>query len=79
MPHMSGLELAKAIWGRWQYKPPLLIAVTGFGATEDRQRASEAGIDFHPGPAATKRLSGKTFQGNQAVFLSFLGYLNLAC
>lgn len=28
-------------------KTPLIIAVTGFGRDEDRQRSEEAGIDLH--------------------------------
>jgi CheY-like chemotaxis protein len=47
LPRMSGLEVAKVIRGRWPCKPPVLIAVTGFGMTEDRQRSCDAGIDFH--------------------------------
>ena len=47
LPHMDGLQLAKVIRLRWPYKPPVLIAVTGYGTTEDRRRSSEAGIDFH--------------------------------
>ena len=47
LPHMDGLELARIIRGRWPYKPPVLIAMTGYGATEDRCRSNEAGIDFH--------------------------------
>jgi CheY-like chemotaxis protein len=47
LPHMNGLELAKIIRGRWPDKPPVLIAVTGYGTTEDCHRSNEAGIDFH--------------------------------
>jgi CheY-like chemotaxis protein len=47
LPYMSGLELAKVIRGRWPYQLPLLIAVTGYGTTEDCQQCIEAGFDFH--------------------------------
>jgi len=47
LPHFDGLKVARAIRKRWPYKPPLLIAVTGYGTTEDRRLCNEAGIDFH--------------------------------
>ena len=47
MPGMSGLEVARRLralpWGR----AVLLVAQTGWGQEEDRQRAREAGFDLH--------------------------------
>lgn len=47
MPGMSGYEVARRIreqdWG----KRTLLIAVTGWGQAEDKQRSRDAGFDFH--------------------------------
>lgn len=47
MPGMSGYELARQIraedWGR----DALLIAVTGWGQQEDRERSRAAGFDHH--------------------------------
>ncbi|HUA24029.1 MAG TPA: PAS domain S-box protein [Steroidobacteraceae bacterium] len=47
LPDLSGYELAKHVrdssWGR----RTLLVAVTGWGQNEDRQRAYEAGFNHH--------------------------------
>jgi PAS domain S-box-containing protein len=47
MPKKNGYEVARAIrdapWGR----DILLVAVTGWGQTEDKRRAKEAGFDRH--------------------------------
>jgi CheY-like chemotaxis protein len=47
MPKISGYELARRIrsegWGR----DMLLIAVTGWGQSSDKQRAAEAGFNYH--------------------------------
>jgi PAS domain S-box-containing protein len=53
LPDLNGYALAKAIraspWGR----DVLLVAVTGWGQSEDRQRALDAGFDRHfPKPVA---------------------------
>jgi CheY-like chemotaxis protein len=47
MPGMHGWELAKRLRAMSLDKRPLLIAVTGHGREEDRQRSAEVGIDFH--------------------------------
>jgi CheY-like chemotaxis protein len=47
LPDMDGLEVARRIRQRWPYKPPVLIAVTGLGTTEDRRASNEAGVDLH--------------------------------
>ena len=47
MPGMNGYEVAKKIreqpWG----KSIVLVALTGWGQAEDRQRSREAGFDHH--------------------------------
>ena len=47
MPNMNGYEACRRIreqpWG----KKPAIIALTGWGQEEDRQRSKEAGIDHH--------------------------------
>ncbi|MGH8770048.1 MAG: CheR family methyltransferase, partial [Burkholderiales bacterium] len=47
LPAMSGYEVARRL--RWQsdFDKTLLIALTGYGQTEDRRLANEAGIDHH--------------------------------
>jgi two-component system, sensor histidine kinase len=64
MPGMSGYELARQIraeeWGR----NALLIAVTGWGQQEDRERSRAAGFDHH----LTKPVDPDTLQGLLAEF-----------
>jgi CheY-like chemotaxis protein len=47
MPRMNGFEAARKIreqpWGQQM----LLIALTGWGQAEDKQRTKEAGFDHH--------------------------------
>jgi len=45
MPKMNGYEVARRI--REYTAKPLLIAITGYGQAEDRQRSKEAGFDYH--------------------------------
>jgi CheY-like chemotaxis protein len=47
MPGMSGYELAKAIRQVPQLQATRLVALTGWGAKEDRERARDAGFDHH--------------------------------
>jgi signal transduction histidine kinase len=48
MPGMSGHDLARALRsGASARRPPLLVAVTGWGQPDDRRRTSEAGFDHH--------------------------------
>ena len=44
---MDGCELAQKIRERSDIRRPLFIAITGYGADEDRRRSAEAGIDLH--------------------------------
>ncbi|MGH8728386.1 MAG: chemotaxis protein CheB [Burkholderiales bacterium] len=47
LPGMNGYEVARRL--RWQpgFAETVLIALTGYGQTEDRRLANEAGIDHH--------------------------------
>jgi len=47
LPGMSGYELAGRLRDSAESKRPVLIAVTGYGQTDDRQRALDAGFDHH--------------------------------
>jgi two-component system CheB/CheR fusion protein len=47
MPKASGYDVARQIRGQAWGKDILLMAVTGWGQIEDRQRSVEAGFDHH--------------------------------
>jgi PAS domain S-box-containing protein len=47
MPGMDGYELARAIRALPHTRPPLLVAITGYGSAADRQKSREAGFDDH--------------------------------
>jgi signal transduction histidine kinase/CheY-like chemotaxis protein len=47
LPGMSGYDVARAVRGRASGRAPVLVAITGYGRDEDRQRAAEAGFDAH--------------------------------
>ncbi len=47
LPGMNGYELVERIRARAQKPMPALIALTGYGLEEDRQRALDAGFDAH--------------------------------
>jgi len=47
MPGMSGYDLAKSLRKMTLTQDMLLIAVTGFGSSEDRLRSRQAGFDHH--------------------------------
>ncbi|WP_233857017.1 PAS domain-containing hybrid sensor histidine kinase/response regulator [Paraburkholderia sp. HD33-4] len=46
LPDIDGYELARQLRRKGAAKP-LLIAITGYGQTEDRLRAQSAGFDYH--------------------------------
>jgi PAS domain S-box-containing protein len=46
LPEMDGYELARRLRGKGQ-KIPALVAITGYGQTEDRLKAQSAGFDHH--------------------------------
>jgi PAS domain S-box-containing protein len=45
LPSIDGHEVARRI--RAHTSKPVLIAMTGYGQTEDRQKSKEAGFDYH--------------------------------
>jgi PAS domain S-box-containing protein len=47
LPGMSGYEVARSLRQDPQFRDTLLVAVTGYGQEEDRQRSEEAGFDHH--------------------------------
>jgi CheY-like chemotaxis protein len=47
LPRMDGYEVARRIRASKGIRRPMLVAVTGYGAPEDRQRALDAGFDAH--------------------------------
>jgi CheY-like chemotaxis protein/two-component sensor histidine kinase len=47
MPGMNGYDVAQAIRDDRRLDQPLLVALTGWGGAEDRQRTSAAGFDRH--------------------------------
>ncbi len=47
MPGIDGYETARRIRERLADRAPMLVALTGLGQVQDRQRAEEAGFDLH--------------------------------
>src|SRR5262245_15128909 len=47
MPGMDGYELVRRLREVCITKPPLFVAVSGYGRDEDRARSLRAGIDLH--------------------------------
>lgn len=47
MPRMDGLEATRRIRALAKGQEPLIVAVTGWGQEADRQRTSDAGMDYH--------------------------------
>lgn len=47
MPELNGYELCQRLRDQSPGRPPLFIACTGWGQEADRERAHDAGFDFH--------------------------------
>jgi signal transduction histidine kinase len=47
MPGMNGYEVCRRIRRTAPHRPMLIVAVTGWGQEQDKQRAREAGFDCH--------------------------------
>jgi CheY-like chemotaxis protein len=47
LPGMSGYEVAAQLRADPRFRRTLLVAITGWGAEQDRRRAQEAGFDHH--------------------------------
>jgi CheY-like chemotaxis protein len=47
MPGMNGYQVAEAIRNDRRFDQPLLVALTGWGGEDDRDRTRAAGFDLH--------------------------------
>ena len=47
MPDMSGTEVAKELRRHQEVTGARIVALTGWGQAEDRQRTADAGFDDH--------------------------------
>jgi CheY-like chemotaxis protein len=47
LPGMNGYEVARRLRGTSGMERAILVALTGWGTREDRERSSEAGFDHH--------------------------------
>jgi CheY-like chemotaxis protein len=47
LPDMSGHDVARALRREPTLQATRLVALTGWGAAQDRQQSREAGFDFH--------------------------------
>jgi len=47
MPEMDGYEVARRLRVQQGSRRPILVALTGWGAANDRARSAEAGFDLH--------------------------------
>ncbi|MDQ1923359.1 response regulator [Massilia pseudoviolaceinigra] len=47
MPGMDGFELARALRADDRHDDALLVALTGWGSSADRERTRAAGFDLH--------------------------------
>jgi signal transduction histidine kinase len=66
MPRLTGLECARELrrerWGQ----SVMLVALTGWGQEEDRQRSKEAGFDFHLVKPVSPDIVAALVAGNRA-------------
>ena len=47
LPRMNGFEVARTLRSEPRFHETMLVALTGYGADEDRRRSREAGFDMH--------------------------------
>jgi len=47
LPGLNGYEVVRKLRDAWTEPRPILVAVTGYGQAEDRERALSAGFDHH--------------------------------
>jgi CheY-like chemotaxis protein len=47
LPGANGYEVARQLKAPSPGRKPMIIAITGYGSDEDRQRSAEAGINMH--------------------------------
>jgi len=59
MPGMDGFEVARRLRAQAGPRNPLLVALSGYGQEDDRQKSAQAGFDFHlVKPASLAELRG---------------------
>ncbi|HSA57102.1 MAG TPA: response regulator [Gemmatimonadaceae bacterium] len=57
LPGMDGYEVARRLREQFSHRPVLLVAISGYGQTEHRREAREAGFDhFFTKPVSIKTL-----------------------
>jgi PAS domain S-box-containing protein len=47
LPNVDGYEVARQLRREFSQENPLLVAVTGYGQSEDRRKSAQAGFDHH--------------------------------
>lgn len=47
LPGMDGYEVARQMLNQGRAVPPFLVALTGYGQSEDKQRSMDAGFAHH--------------------------------
>jgi CheY-like chemotaxis protein len=67
LPGMDGYQVARRLREQAGRRRPLLVAITGYGREEDRQRSREAGIDLHLVKPVDSELLAKILARFQAV------------
>jgi CheY-like chemotaxis protein len=72
MPELNGYDAARRIREHASGKNLVLIALTGWGQDEDRQRSRDAGFDGHLAKPASYADLRLFFVANQAVSLSVI-------
>ena len=66
LPGLDGFEVARRLRARGDTSHALLIAVTGYGQREDRQRAAQAGFDYYfIKPTDPREIHGAIERGRQ--------------
>ncbi|MEA3195227.1 MAG: hypothetical protein QOD26_3560 [Betaproteobacteria bacterium] len=66
LPGLDGFEVARRLRARGDTSHALLIAVTGYGQREDRQRAAQAGFDYYfVKPTDPREIHGAIERGRQ--------------
>jgi CheY-like chemotaxis protein len=65
---MDGYQVARRLREEAGYRPPWLVALTGYGQEEDRRRSRDAGFDVHlvkpADPAALQMLLARLGAGD---------------